>query len=214
MPTPQIFTQITDEGFEALVSKGIHALLFPVHRVGSNFQADTSVNLLHGYPIGNFTKGEESTDQEEIQDQIRGGDYKIFVPGATDPGDLTFNAYFPPAKGKPDVEGAVNSLVITPQFVVMLARRQSATTLHGFLVAGVNYSGGVDIQGNYGNVIGTSLKFKLSGKPIYGFDKVGTIPMSLYNAGAGTQGASGLLADFNPLKTILDSTEIPDTETA
>jgi len=39
-----------------------------------------------------------------------------------------------------------------------------------------------------------------------GFAEVGTIPMSLYTAGASTQGASGLLAGFDPL-TILDSAE-------
>ena len=206
MSTPTVITQIANENFEALVSKGIHAMLFALKRIGGTVQADTSVNLLYGYPIGGFTKGEESAEQEEFQDQIRGGIYKTFVGGAIDPGDIIFNAYFSPTMGKPEIEGAINSTIITPQFVLLLARKQSDTLLQGFLAAGVNYSGGNDIKGDYGKIIGSSLKFKASGKPSFGYEEVGTLPMSLYNAGGGTP-----IANVDPVKLILDSAEIPMT---
>lgn len=184
MPEPEfttVATQIASERFEALVSKGIHAMLFPVTRDG----LDKSKNLLYGYPVGGFNTSGETVDQEEFQDQTRGGDYKTFIPGATDPGDITFNTYFDQNKGKPPIEGVVNSTVMTPQFVLVLARKQSATQLQGFFTAGVNYSGGNDIKGDYGKVIGSSLKFKITGKPYYG-PEVGTIPMSEYTAGSTT----------------------------
>ena len=182
-PTPEILTQIANEGFEALVAKGIHAMLFRIERQGTGYRTDTTKNLLYGYPIGNFTKGEESVESEEFQDQIRGGSYKNHVAGAIDAGDITFNAYFDVNVGKPDIEGVVNSTVFTPQFALILARKKSDTMLEGFFSAGVNYLGGNDIKGDYGKVIATSLKFKISGKPTYG-KKVGEIAMSLYRAGA------------------------------
>jgi len=169
-------TQIEDERIEALVSKGIHAMLFRMTRSGT----DTSRNLLYGYPVGGFNTSGESVDQEEFQDQLAGGMHKTFIGGAVDPGDITFNAMFVPEMGMPEIEGVVNSMSMTPQFTLVLARKKSDTVLEGFFSAGVNYAGGNDIKGDYGKVIGTSLKFKITGKPQVGYAKVGDIPMSLY----------------------------------
>ena len=209
MPINEIMTQIEGESFEALVSKGIHAILFPLKRVGLNVTTDKSKNLLYGYPVGGFNTSGENVDQEEFQDQIRGGDYKTFLPGATDPGDITFNTYFAPTLGKPDIAGVVNSMVITPQFILALARKQSDTVLQGFFLAGVNYAGGNEIKGDYGKAIGSSLKFKISGKPTVGYDEVGTFPMSLYEAGAGI-----ITASADAVEQFLKSANVPDTMTA
>jgi hypothetical protein len=205
IPPPDVFTQITSEGFEALVSKGIHVLLFRVHRVGGVIQTDKSVNLLCGYPVGGFNTSGESVDSEDFQDQIRGGMHKTKVGGAIDPGDITFNAYFDPNRGKPEIEGVVNSMSITPQFVLALARKKSSTQLQGFFAAGVNYAGGMDIKGDYGKIIGSSLKFAITGEPKFGHDAVGTFPMSDYTAGA-----TGLIASADPLQSLLNSTEPPE----
>jgi len=180
MSTPEFMTQIASERFEALVSKGIHAILFAVTRDG----IDKTKNLLHGYPVGGFNTSGETIEMEEFQDQIRGGMSKTFIAGQTDPGDITFDAYFSPEKGKPDIEGVVNSMVLTPQFILTLARKKSDTTLEGFFSAGVNYSGGNEIKGDLGKAMKTSLKFKITGETLVGYAKVGDIAMSLYEAGS------------------------------
>jgi hypothetical protein len=185
MPTEnQIITQVANEAFEALVAKGLHAMLFPLKRQGANIVTDTSVNLLKGYPIGSINSSGDSADSEEFQDQLRGGMYKTKIGGAVDPGDITFKAYFAPTMGKPKIEGIVNSMVFTPQFLLILARKQSDTELQGVFSAGVNYAGGNDIQGEYGKVVGSSLKFQITGEPKVGYNEVGTFPMSLYNGEA------------------------------
>ena len=75
-------------------------------------------------------------------------------------------------------------MVITPQFVLILARKKSETVLQGFFNAGVNYMGGMDIKGDYGKAIGSSLNFKITGAATFGYNDVGEIDMSLYTAGA------------------------------
>ncbi|MCL2710771.1 MAG: hypothetical protein FWE95_07810 [Planctomycetaceae bacterium] len=180
-----VMTQVADDNFEALVSKGIHAILFPLKR-GTNgaIELDKSKNLLHGYPIGGFDSTGDTVESEEFQDQLMGGNFKNFIGGAIDAGEITFNAYFAPTKGKPKIEGVVNSMVIVPQFVLSLARKKNETTLEGFFTAGVNYGGGNDIKGELGKALKTSLKFKITGEPKVGYDEVGEIPMSDYTAGS------------------------------
>ena len=170
-----LLTQLGNEKFEAFVSKGIHALLFPVTREG----VDTTRNLLYGYPVGGFNTSGDTVDQEEFQDQIRGGMNKTFLPGLIDPGDITFNTYFTPDKGKPEIPGVVDSMVMTPQFILILARKKGAG-LEGFLSAGVNYASGNDLKGDYGKTIGSSLKFKITGEVKSGYAAVGPVSMELY----------------------------------
>ena len=212
MSAPEFNTQVANEAFEALVSKGIYVLLFPLKRTPTGIEVDTTKNILYGYPVGGFNTGGESVESEEFQDQIRGGMYKTKVAGAIDPGDVSFNAYFNPNMGKPKIEGVINSMVITPQFALYLARKKTETTLEGFLAAGVNYAGGNDIKGDYGKIIGSSLKFAISGEPKFGYEEVGEIPMVLYTAGSdGTQIASAAPTNFDPVKTLLGSTDVPMT---
>jgi hypothetical protein len=199
VPPNDVATQLGNERFEALVAKGIHAILFAVTPSGT----DKTRNLLHGYPVGGFQTSGETADMEEFQDQIRGGNYKTYIGGAIDPGDITFNAYFAPTMGKPEIEGVINSTVLTPQFILQLARKQSDTMLQGFFAAGVNYLGGNDIKGDYGKVIGSSLKFKISGEPLVGYAKVGPIAMSLYTAGVQTASAAPVLSD--PVTQLLNA---------
>ena len=178
MSAPEFMTQLASERFEALVSKGIHAILFPVTKTGVN----TTKNLLYGYPVGSFTSSGETVEMEDFQDQIRGGMSKTFIAGQADQGDISFEAYFSPEMGKPKIEGVVNSMVVTPQFILTLARKKSDTTLEGFFSAGVNYAGGNDIKGDLGKAMKTSLKFKITGEVLVGYEEVGEIAMSLYNA--------------------------------
>ena len=206
-----IITQIENDSFEALVSKGIHAILFAMKRTGGTITTDKSKNLLYGYPVGGFNTGGETVDMEEFQDQIRGGIYKTSLPGAIDPGDLTFTTYFAPSLGKPDVAGVVNSMVITPQFILCLARKISDSTLQGFFLSGVNYAGGNDIKGDYGKAIGSSLKFKISGEPKVGYDQVGNIPMSLYIAGADSNIE---ITSADPVESFLNSVQVDDVDNA
>jgi hypothetical protein len=137
-----------------------------------------------GYPIGGFTKDPESVESEVFENQLLGGMHKAKLAGAIDSGGINFNAYFDPRRGKPKIVGVVNSMVFTPQFVLYLARKKSDTMLEGFFSSGVNYAGGNDIKGDFGKVIGSSLKFDISGEAKYGYDEVGEIPMELYTAGA------------------------------
>ena len=205
MSIDNIITQIEDESFEALVSKGIHAILFALKRQNGQITTDKTKNLLYGYPVGGFNTSGDTVDMEEFQDQIRGGMNKTFLPGAVDPGDITFTTYFAPALGKPPIEGAINSTVIIPQFILALARKQSDTVLQGFFLAGVNYAGGCEIKGDYGKAIGSSIKFKITGSLTVGYNSVGPIPMALYTAGAsGIQTASA-----DPVETFLNSVNVP-----
>jgi hypothetical protein len=178
---PDVVAQLEKQSFEALVSKGIYAMLFPMIHDGTERKADISNNLLNGYPIGGITSGGDSTDSEEFQDQLMGGEFKTFIQGATDPGDVTFNTYFNLEKGRPPITGIRNSRVITPAFILILAiESETADKLQGFFVAGVNYSGGNDIKGDYGKIIGSSLKFKITGSVKVGATAVGLIDKALY----------------------------------
>jgi hypothetical protein len=179
--TPDIVTELEKQSFEALISKGIYGLLFLMIHDGDTIKADISENLLNGYPVGGITGGGDSVDSEEFQDQLLGGDYKTFVRGAVDPGDVTFNTYFSMEKGKPKLSGIRNSRIITPEFILILAiQSEDEDKLQGFFAAGVNYSGGNDLKGEYGKVIGSSLKFKITGSVKVGADAVGMIDKSLY----------------------------------
>jgi hypothetical protein len=84
--------------------------------------------------------------------------------------------------------GQINSTVITPQFMLILAKKKSDTVLEAFFAAGVNYSGGNDLKGDYGKIIGSSLKFKISGEPKVGFAACGEIPMTWYGPLPGSGG--------------------------
>ncbi|GHT28041.1 hypothetical protein FACS18942_08080 [Planctomycetales bacterium] len=79
--------------------------------------------------------------------------------------------------------------MFTPQFILMLGIYPADTplgtvpaTLDGFFAAGCNYAGGGDIKGDYGKVIGSSLKFKLTGQVKIGTAEVGSIDYQLYTA--------------------------------
>lgn len=187
MPDNDTFTGVLDEvqnkAFKALVSKGIHALLFPMKEDDDgNIVCDISLNLLKGYPVGGFSGSGDTADSEEFQDQLMGGAYKNFVPGAVDPGDISFNTYFTPGKAKPNLATVKNSMVFTPQFMLALATETNdPETLQGFFAAGVNYQSGSDLKGDYGKIIGSSLKFKITGEPKWGFAEVGTIAKTLYD---------------------------------
>ncbi|MDR1270633.1 MAG: hypothetical protein LBK82_14015 [Planctomycetaceae bacterium] len=178
---PDVVTQLEKQSFEALVSKGIYALLFPMINDGEGIKADISNNVLNGYPVGGITSGGDSADSEEFQDQLMGGEFKTFIGGAIDPGDVTFNTYFSVEKGRPQISGVRNSRVITPQFILILAiQSETDGKLQGFFAAGVNYSGGNDIKGDYGKIIGSSLKFKITGSVKAGATAVGLIDKELY----------------------------------
>ncbi len=183
MPEPEntIISQITDEAYEALVAKGVHVLLFPLVKESTGIKADTAKNLLKGWPIGSFTGSGETADSEEYQDQLIGGIYKTFISGGLDPGDINLKTYFNPDVGKPDIAPVKHSRTITPQFVLMLATTcDEPEQLEVWWSGGVNYLGGGGINGDYGKVIGSELKFKVSGAVKVGKTNNGKIPKSLY----------------------------------
>jgi hypothetical protein len=158
-----------------------------MEKVGADIKIDSTKNILNGYPVGTFNSGGESVDSEEFQDQLSGGNYKAFLGGAIDGGDITFNTYFEPSKGKPNIPGIVKSKIITPQFTLILAivnTIQAGTgdilTLQPFYASGVNYSGGAELKGDLGKAIGSSLKFKISGEPIMGTTDLDPIAYSYY----------------------------------
>ncbi len=176
-----VIKELEMQHFEAIVSKGIRGLLFSMIHDGTKAKADTTKNILNGYPIGGITTSGDSVDSEEFQDQLMGGEFKSFVAGAIDGGDVTLTTYFNVAKGRPPITGIRHSRVITPQFILILAT--TCTTpgkLQGWFAAGVNYNGGNEIKGDYGKIIGSSLKFKISGTVKVGAPNVGLIDESLY----------------------------------
>jgi hypothetical protein len=173
----------------AMVSKGIYAILLKLKTSG---EADTSRNILNGYTIGSITSGGDTVTSEEFQDQLLGGTNKTFISGAIDPGDFTISTYFNPDKPKPEIDPVVNSIVTTPQFILILATTGGAEgALKGFWAGGVNYNGGQEIKGEYAKIIGSSFKFKASGEVKVGFAAVGELSMALYSAGATTETPSG-----------------------
>ncbi|MCL2306154.1 MAG: hypothetical protein FWC43_12495 [Planctomycetaceae bacterium] len=172
--------KISEQAFKALVAKGIYCLLFPIKVSGKTKTTDTSKNLLNGVSVGNITIGDETPDQEEFQDQLLGGLYKMYAGGAIDPGDLSLATNFEPDAIPLEISGVVNSQVVTPQFALVLAVEKDDKTLQGFFACGANYNGGQGLQGDYGKIIKSNLKFKLTGEPIRGFPKVGTFSKSLY----------------------------------
>ena len=177
---PNIDT-IPFQAFEALVAKGVYCLLFPLKVTGGNMINDTTENLLNGIPIGNITIGDETPEQEEFQDQLAGGLYKTFAGGSIDPGDLNLTSYFAPGKPPLKIQGVVNSTVIIPQFTFIAAVQDTdPMKLQAFFAAGVNYNGGQGIQGDFGKIIKSNLKFKISGKPLRGFQAAGKLDKSLY----------------------------------
>jgi hypothetical protein len=204
----------------ALVSKGIYAILLPMHEVGivdgedapvldefgvqkTVIKANRENNLLQGYAVGSITSSGDTVSSEEFQNQLAGGNNKTFVGGAIDPGDFTITTYFNPDKGRPPVEGVVDSIVYSPQFILMLAVEDPdspilttinsgqqneyqeivAYDLKGFWCGGVNYNGGNDFKGDIGKIIGSSLKFKATGDISVGFEEVGNIGYELYDPG-------------------------------
>ncbi|GHT26826.1 hypothetical protein FACS18942_05010 [Planctomycetales bacterium] len=184
MPDPiinQNIDQLTQQAFAALVSKGIYCLLFPVK---TDKTIDKTVNYLNGIPVGNITAGDESADSEEYQDQLAGGIYKNFISGAIDPSDITMTTYFSPTTAQFTPPAPVQSVVVTPQMILILAVESAQEgQLQGFFAAGCNYSGGRGLDGSYGSIVKSSLKFKLSGKPKRGFIEVGTFDKTLYGGG-------------------------------
>jgi hypothetical protein len=179
---PSVIDELASQAFVSLVSKGIYAMLFKtVDNGGGSTSADTSANLLNGYPVGGFTGGGDNVDQEEFQDQLMGGSFKTFIGGAIDAGDMTFNTYFAANKGRPPITGVVNSTMITPQYILVLAYQHTdPDKLQGFFAAGVNYLGGNDLKGEYGTTIGSSLKFKITGAVKAGTEEVGVLQKSIY----------------------------------
>jgi hypothetical protein len=216
--------KLTEQAFQALVSKGIYALLFATKydTASKKIVADTSKNILYGYKVGGFNTSGDSADSEEFQDQLSGGFFKSFIGGAIDGGDFSFNSYFAPDKPKPKITGIVRSTVITPQFILILAiEHEDEDKLQGFFASGINYLGGNDIKGDLGKAIGSSMKFKISGKPLWGFGDpdavkendesdadfaerkgVGVLQKSLYEAGKPATTGNGGFALNNLLKNV------------
>jgi hypothetical protein len=190
MPTIEnnaILTANNAEVFRQLVAKGIHLLLFPYTTgTGGAAQLDTTTNLLYGYRYGTITSGGESVDQEEIADQLAGGSFKSFAGGAIDGGDFTMNTYYNIATGGPQIQQIVDSTIMVPQFFLLMATTMQSDPdkLQVFWAAGVNYNGGKEIKGDTGKAIGSSLKFKISGRVISGTDACGTINKTYYAGSA------------------------------
>lgn len=177
----EIIDQIAESSFEGLVSKGVLMMLFPMLRNGSGLQADTSENLLNGYKVGGFSGSGDSVDSEELQDQLMGGEYKAFISGAIDAGDFSITTAFNPDKGRLKITPIRHSRVVSPQFVLLLATTsEDKDKLDVWMIAGVNYLGGREIKGDFGKVIGSSIKFKMTGKPKIGTTECGQIAIDLY----------------------------------
>lgn len=183
---------ITAEAREQLVSKGVHVILFAIERQSGALTLNTGNNLLKGWPIGSLSGSGDNSDSEEYGDQLSGGIYKTFIGGGIDPGDITLSSYFDVDVGKPDIQPIVNSRVITPQFVLMLAIPSStASSLDVVWSGGVNWSGGGNINGELGKSVKSELKFKVTGEPKVGLSKNGTIPYTYYTAGGSGSGGDG-----------------------
>jgi len=173
---------LTEAAFAALVSKGIYCLLFPVK---ADKTIDTTVNYLNGVPVGNITTGDETPDSEEFRSQLAGGVYKTFIRGAIDPGDVTLANYFSPNGNEFTPPPPVQSIVMSPEMIIILAvESDAAGKLQGFFACGCNYNGGRNLDGTYGQIVKSGLKFKLSGKPLRGFHEAGKLDKSLYGPGA------------------------------
>lgn len=176
-----ILNKMGDDAFEGIVSKGVLMMLFPMVRNGTSLKADTTENLLNGYKVGGFSGSGDSVDSEELQDQLMGGENKVFFSGAVDAGDFSITTAFNPEKGRLKLVPIRHSRVVSPQFALLLATTcDEPTKLDVWFIAGVNYLGGREIKGDFGKIIGSSLKFKVSGKPKVGTAECGQIDIALY----------------------------------
>ena len=179
--TLDIIDNFGKETFEGLVAKNVYMMLFPMVRSGNGIVADTSENLLNGYKLGGFTGSGDTADSEELQDQLMGNEYKVFVGGILDGGDFTINSMFNPDKPRLKIIPMRHSRIVSPQFVFLMATTSDdPEKLDVFLAAGVNYLGGRDIKGDFGKVIGTSFKFKVTGKSKVGTAECGQLDIAFY----------------------------------
>jgi hypothetical protein len=178
-----VIEELQSNAFKQMVSKGIRIMLFQMKDKSGTIEADTTTNILYGWPLGTIKSSGDTADSEEFQDQLSGGTYKTFISGGIDPGDVTLNTYFSPTVGKPAITPIVDSVVFTPQFLLLFATTMASdpTKLQVFFAAGVNYIGGGDVNGDIGKIIGSTLKFKISGEPKLGTVACGTVAMSLYD---------------------------------
>lgn len=177
----EILGQMGEESFEGLVAKNVLMMLFPMIRDGNGLKADTSENLLNGYKVGGFSGSGDSVDSEELQDQLMGGEYKAFISGAIDAGDFSITTAFNPDKGRLKITPIRHARVVSPQFALLLATTcDDKTKLDVWMIAGVNYLGGREIKGDFGKIIGSSIKFKMTGKPRVGTSECGQIDIGLY----------------------------------
>ena len=175
----EFYIPIQNNAFDALIAKKVYALLFQFMQDGLNIKADTSNNLLSGWPIGDFVTTGSTISQEVIENKLLGGAHKMFIVGSIDTGTVTLTTLYHPGLGTLNYVPAHHAKILSPQFVLLFASEcDEADKLEVWWSAGVNHAGGLGINGKYGKQITTELKFKVTGAVNSGTRQNARIPKS------------------------------------
>ncbi len=145
---------------EYAVSVGLYCFYFPY---------GASSNFLKGFKITDITKSPNVHDQKEVGHQLASERWKNHISLMSDAGDLTVKGYFEFEAGFDELPEVTQSRIKGPAGTVMLGL---ATDTEGafniFFQCGANIQEEGSIEGTFGEVMTTAVKFKLSGKPLMG----------------------------------------------
>lgn len=152
---------------EYAVSIGIYCLYF---------EANSQDNYMKGFKVMDVNKAPNVHDQKEVGHQLASGRWKNHVSLMSDAGDLTVKGHFEFERGKYSPAETVNSRVKGPAGTVMLGIAASdADKIEIFFMCGANVNEDGSIEGAFGDVMGSAVKFKLSGEPKMGTVECGTL---------------------------------------
>ena len=147
-----------------LTGKGVRAVLH-VFNAPNQGSIDTTKNLLYGYNITSFTRGETSIEQTKVASP---GDKALFVAGEASGGDITIGLAYDPTMGEPPIIKPVQGVTYAPQAVIWFGfldplAAETAPELIPFIELPVNISAFGEINMPEGQVATSAMKFKESG---------------------------------------------------
>ena len=145
---------------EYAISIGLYCFYFPY---------GTQENYLKGFKITDINKSPNVHTQKEVGHQLAADGWAEHVTLKSDAGDLTVKGMFEFESGTGEPPRPVRSRIKGPAGTVMLGLAAEADgKVDIFFECGANVQEEGAIEGAFGEVMETAVKFKLSGKPKMG----------------------------------------------
>ncbi len=145
-----------------MISAEIYCLFFPY---GSR------VNYMKGMKVTDINRSPTVYTQAEVGHQLASGIYANFATTKADPGELTVKNHFefergtkPPIHTYPRIKGPTGTVMLG------VVEPDDFDNIQIFFLCGANIAEEGGIEGNFGSVMMSATKFKLSGEP-----KMGTL---------------------------------------